>query len=231
MYWLSPIYFVFTLPAFFLALYAQWRVQSAYSKYSQQPNARGITGAQAAQILMQQARVSGVNIEGIAGQLSDHYDPRSKSLRLSQGVGNGRSVAALGIVAHEVGHAQQDSQGYMPLRFRGMLVPVTNLGTWLGPILFFIGLLLNSIQMAQIGLIAFSIAVVFTAATLPVELNASHRALALLKSTNLVDSREMQGARSVLSAAALTYVAALAQAVSQLLYYGFLMSGMRGRRD
>jgi Zn-dependent membrane protease YugP len=223
----DPLYFVFALPAFLLALYAQFKVQSAYGRYSRQPNMRGISGVQAAQILLQYAGLTNVHIEGTPGQLSDHYDPRGKVLRLSADVGNGRSVAALGIVAHEVGHAQQDFQGYMPLRFRSMLVPVTNLGTWLGPVLFFIGLLLNSVRMAEIGLIAFSAAVVFTAITLPVELNASKRALALLRATNLVDSRELSGARSVLNAAALTYFAALAQAISTLLYYAFLLSGMR----
>jgi len=224
---IDPLYFVFAVPAFLLALYAQFRVQAAYGKYSRQPNMRGISGVEAAQILLQQAGLTGIRIEGTSGALSDHYDPRSKVLRLSAGVGNGRSVASLGIVAHEVGHAQQDFQGYMPLRFRSMLVPVTNLGTWMGPILFFIGLLLNSVKMAEIGLIAFSLAVLFTAVTLPVELNASRRALALLREANLVDSRELSGARRVLSAAALTYVAALAQAISTLLYYGFLFLGMR----
>lgn len=225
--YLDPLYFIIALPAFLLAMYAQFKVQSAYGKYSQQPNMRGISGVQAAQILLQQAGLSGVSIEGVAGQLSDHYDPRGKVLRLSAGVGNGASVASLGIVAHEIGHAQQDFQGYMPMRFRSMLVPVTTLGTWLGPILFIIGMLLNSVHLAEIGLIAFSLAVVFTAVTLPVELNASSRALTLLRQANLVDSRELSGARSVLSAAALTYVAALAQAISQLLYYGMMVGGMR----
>ena len=169
---IDPLYFVFALPAFLLALYAQFRVQAAYGKYSRQPNMRGVSGVEAAHILLQQAGLRGVTIEGTPGQLTDHYDPRGKVLRLSLGVGNGRSVAALGIVAHEVGHAQQDFQGYAPLRFRSMLVPVTNFGTWMGPILFFLGLMLNSVRMAEIGLIAFSVAVVFTAVTLPVELNA-----------------------------------------------------------
>ncbi len=226
MFWFDPMYLIFALPAFLLGLYAQLRVQSAYGKYSNVRNTRGISGAQAAQVLLQQAGVHGVGIEGIRGTMTDHYDPRSKTLRLSGGVGNGASVAALGIVAHEVGHAQQDAQGYTPLRFRSMLVPVTNLGTWAGPILFVIGLLLQSSALAQIGLIVFSVAVVFTVVTLPVELNASSRALKLLQASNLVDSRELKGARAVLSAAALTYVAALAQAVSQLLYYVFILGSM-----
>ena len=226
MFWFDPVYLIFALPAFLFCLYAQLRVKSAYGRYSNVRNMRGISGAQAAQILLQQAGVQGVGLEGVRGTMTDHYDPRSKTLRLSTGVGNGASVAALGIVAHEVGHAQQDAQGYGPLRFRSMLVPVTNLGTWAGPILFIIGFLLHSPALAQIGLIVFSVAVVFTAATLPVELNASSRALKLLQASNLVDSRELKGARAVLSAAALTYVAALAQAISQLLYYVFILGGM-----
>jgi uncharacterized protein len=230
MFFLDPMYFVFALPALLLAFYAQWKVQWAYRKYGEEPNMRGLTGVEAARILLGSAGLSGISIEGVPGELTDHYDPRTKTLGLSAGVANGRSVASLGIVAHEIGHALQDSQGYMPMRLRSGLVPVVNLGTWAGPILFFIGLLLHSIAVAQIGLVAFTAAVVFTAVTLPVELNASGRALQLLQGSNLVDSRELAGARSVLSAAALTYWAALAQAISTLLYYGFLLSGMR-RRD
>ncbi len=230
MFYFDPMYFVFALPALLLAFYAQWKVQWAYRKYGQEPNARGMTGVQTARTLLDQAGLGSVNIEGVPGNLTDHYDPRSKTLRLSAGVANGRSVASMGIVAHEVGHAVQDYQGYMPMRLRSGLVPITNIGSWAGPILFIVGMLLNSIAVAQIGLIAFAAAVVFTAVTLPVELNASHRALQMLQSATLVDGREMAGAKSVLNAAALTYWAALAQALSTLLYYGFLLSGMR-RRD
>jgi uncharacterized protein len=230
MFYLDPMYFVFALPALLLAFYAQWKVQWAYKKYGQEPNAHGLSGTQTARMLLDQSGLGSVNIEGVPGELTDHYDPRSKTLRLSAGVANSRSIASLGIVAHEVGHAQQDYQGYMPMRLRSGLVPITNIGSWAGPILFFIGLLLHSIAVAQIGLIAFTAAVVFTAVTLPVELNASHRALGLLQTAGLVDNRELSGARSVLSAAALTYWAALAQSISTLLYYGFLLSGMR-RRD
>ena len=230
MFYLDPLYLVFALPALLLAFFAQLKVQSAYRKYSAQPNMRGLSGVDAARVLLSEAGLSGINIEGIAGELTDHYDPRSKTLRLSQGVAGSRSVASLGIVAHEVGHAQQDWQGYMPMKLRSGLVPIVNLGTWAGPILFFIGMLLRSVVVAEIGLIAFTGAVIFTAVTLPVELNASSRALKLLQAGNLVDNRELDGARSVLSAAALTYWAALAQAISTLLYYAFLLSGMR-RRD
>ena len=178
---------------------------------------------------MSQAGLNGVRVEGVPGELTDHYDPRGRVLRLSAGVANSRSVAALGIVAHEVGHAQQDWQGYVPMKMRSGLVPVVNLGTWLGPGLFVLGLFLQSVALAQVGLIVFSGAVIFTAITLPVELNASRRALTLLQQSNLLDSSELVGARSVLNAAALTYWAALAQAISQLLYYGALVGGMQDR--
>jgi uncharacterized protein len=177
-----------------------------------------------------QSGLSHVNIEGTPGELTDHYDPRSKTLRLSQPVANSRSVASLGIVAHEVGHAMQDYQGYAPMKVRSGLVPIVSLGSWLGPILFIVGMAVRSLGIAQIGLVVFSGAVLFTAVTLPVELNASSRALQLLQQANLVDSRELGGARAVLSAAALTYWAALAQAIAQLLYYAMLLGGMR-RRD
>lgn len=224
---ISPIFLLLTVPAFVLALYAQSKIRSSYRKYLAVPNSRGISGVQSAQVLMDQAGLNGVRVEGVPGELTDHYDPRGKVLRLSAGVANSRSVAALGIVAHEVGHAQQDWQGYVPMKLRSGLVPVVNLGTWLGPGLFVLGLFLHSVALAQVGLIVFSAAVIFTAITLPVELNASRRALTLLQQSHLLDSSELVGARSVLNAAALTYWAALAQAISQLLYYGALVGGMR----
>ena len=225
----NSLYLILTVPALLLALYAQSKIRSSYRKYLAVPNSRGITGVQSAQMLMSRAGLTGVQIEGVPGELTDHYDPRGKVLRLSAGVANSRSVAALGIVAHEVGHAQQDWQGYMPMKMRSGLVPVVNLGTWLGPGLFILGLFLQSPGIAKLGLIIFSAAVIFTAVTLPVELNASSRALKLLQQTNLLDSQELTGARSVLNAAALTYWAALAQSISQLLYYGALVGGMRDR--
>jgi Zn-dependent membrane protease YugP len=226
----DPMYLIISLPALLLAFYAQWKVQWAYRKYSAEPNMRGLSGIQIARMLLDDAGLTAVNIEGVPGDLTDHYDPRSKTLRLSGGVANSRSVASLGIVAHEVGHAQQDSQGYMPMRLRSGLVPISSLGSWAGPIIFILGFLLRSPAIAQIGLVVFAAAVVFTAVTLPVELNASKRALAMLQSASLVDNRELGGARTVLNAAALTYWAALAQAISTFLYYSMLLSGMR-RRD
>ncbi|MGC9357021.1 MAG: zinc metallopeptidase [Anaerolineae bacterium] len=229
-YMWNPTYWIFALPALLLAFYAQWKVRSTYSKYLQIRNASGVTGAEAARRLMQTAGFH-VNIEATRGQLSDHYDPREKVLRLSREVAMRPSVASVAIVAHEMGHAQQDAQAFALLRLRSGLVPVVNLTSWLGPILFIIGMVLNSYELAGLGVLAFAGAAVFALVTLPVEINASRRGMRLLRNSGvLVDQEELKGARSVLNAAALTYVAALAQALSTLLYYVFLLGGFR-RRD
>jgi len=222
-------YFIFAFPALALALYAQWKVRSAYSKYSQIPNERGISGYEAARELLRANGLHHVTIEGTPGELTDHYDPRSKVLRLSPGVANGRSVAALGIVAHEVGHAMQDAQAYALLRLRSALVPAVNVGSSLGVWLFFLGLILNFTNLAMLGVMMFAVAVVFALVTLPVELNASSRAMAMLRNYGLLGPRDLKGARAVLNAAALTYVAALAQALTQLLYFLFVLTGGRRR--
>lgn len=226
--WLwDPIYFIFALPALLLALYAQFKVQNAYSRYSRIRNRLGIDGVRAAEILLRHNGLYGVNIEGVRGMLTDHYDPRTKTLRLSAGVARVPSIAAIGIVAHEIGHATQDAENYLPLKIRSGLVPMVNLGSWLGPILFFAGWLLNAFDLAALGLILFSLGAVFALVTLPVEFNASRRALKMLREANLVSPEELKGVKSVLSAAALTYVAALAQAISTILYYAFLLTGLR----
>jgi Zn-dependent membrane protease YugP len=227
----NVLYLIFGLPALLLAFYAQYKVRSAYNKYSKIANERHLTGLEAARVLLRSNSLGSVDVEGAPGQLSDHYDPRSKTLRLSEGVAHSSSVAALGIVAHEVGHATQDATGYFALRLRGGLVPVLTLGSYLGPILFMVGLLFQSFDLAVVGVVFFAAAAVFALITLPVELNASGRAMKMLQSSGLVASAsEEKGVKSVLSAAALTYVAAVAQALSTLLYYVFLLSGMR-RRD
>ncbi|MCS7285929.1 MAG: zinc metallopeptidase [Anaerolineae bacterium] len=226
--WLwDPIYFIFALPALLFALYAQYKVHSSYSRYSRIRNRLGVEGVRAAEILLRYNGLQGVNIEGVPGTLTDHYDPRTKTLRLSAEVARMPSIAAIGIVAHEVGHAVQDAENYPPLRLRAGLVPMVNLGSWLGPILFFVGLLLNAFDLAAIGLILFSLGAVFALVTLPVEFNASKRAMRMLQETGLVSLEDLKGVKSVLSAAALTYVAALAQAISTLFYYAFLLFGLR----
>jgi len=230
MFYLNPTYFIFVLPALLLAFYAQMKVSAAYNRYTRKANLRGITGLQAAQTLLPATGLDHVTVEGARGQLTDHYDPRSKTLRLSQGVAHTPSVAALAIVAHEIGHAQQDAQGYVPLKVRSGLVPAVQLSAWVGPILFMIGLVLNMLELAWLGVIAFAAGAVFALVTLPVEFNASRRGLQLLRTYQLADGREMQEIKSVLNAAALTYVAALAQTLGTLLYYVFMLTGFGGRR-
>jgi len=225
-------YLIFALPALLLALYAQWKVKSTYSRYSQVPNARGITGQEAARILLRSTGLDHISLEQTPGTLSDHYDPGKDVLRLSRGVANSPSVAALGIVAHEIGHAHQDATNYSPLRLRAGLVPIVNIGSWLGPIIFIIGLLFvapstGSNTVAWIGLFLFAGTAVFSLVTLPVEFNASKRALQLLENYQLASGQELQQTKAVLDAAALTYVAALAQALSTLLYYFMILSGSR----
>jgi hypothetical protein len=225
-FFFDPMYLVFALPALLLAFYAQFKVQSAYRKYLQVRNQRGLTGLEAARHLLSANGLGHISVEGTRGHLSDHYDPRSKTLRLSPQVARSESVGALGIVAHEVGHATQDARGYTPLRVRSGLVPVVNFGSWLGPILFLIGLLMGNTRLAWVGVLFFAGAAVFALVTLPVELNASRRAMQMLTTNGLVvGSSEAKGAKKVLDAAALTYVAALAQALSTLLYYVFLLTG------
>ena len=234
MFIFDPRYLIFALPALILAFYAQWRVSSAYGKYSRKANARGISGYEAARILLRSAGLDHVRVEEVPGKLNDNYDPGKKVLRLSQGVSQNRSVASLGIVAHEVGHAMQDATNYTPLRVRSGLVPAVQIGSWLGPVIFFAGFFLSgltgSTAIAWLGLFLFAGTVVFALITLPVEFNASKRALQLLRSYQLADGRELQETKQVLDAAALTYVAALAQALSTLLYYVFLLTGF-SRRD
>jgi Zn-dependent membrane protease YugP len=223
-------YLLFSLPALALALFAQWRVQSAYGKYSRVRNMRNITGLEAAQVLLRANGLGDVGVESARRTLGDHYDPSKRVLRLSSEVARTPSVAALGIVAHEVGHALQDLTDYAPLRVRSGLVPMVNLGTWMGMILFFVGLVIQFSGLVWLGIVFFSGSVVFAFVTLPVERDASRRALQILKAESLAGTTDIQGVQSVLSAASLTYVAALAQALSQLLYFVFLATGM-SRRD
>ncbi len=223
-------YLIFMLPAILLMFAAQWYVSSTYKRWSKVPSRSRITGAQAAQRLMQYAGLYGVQIEGARGHLSDHYDPRQKVLRLSPEVYRGNSVASLAIAAHELGHAMQDKEGYLPLRFRAALVPAVNLGSYLGWIFIFAGLFFNLTNLAVVGLVFFASGAVFALATLPVEFNASSRARQLLADTGIIQSSEEQrGVSNVLNAAALTYVAALVTAVLQVLYYATLIFGGRRR--
>ncbi len=229
MFYFDPLYLLFAMPALLLAMFAQWRVSSAYAKYTKIRNTKNITGLEAAQYLLR-ANGLNLNVSGTPGNLTDHYDPRNKTLYLSEGVARTPSVAALGIVAHEVGHAVQDAQGYTPMRLRAWLVAPANIGPWIGYIFFLIGIVINISGFVWIGIAFFSAGLLFSLATLPVEFNASSRALAMLRSSALVGPGEVNAAQAVLSAAALTYVAAAAQALSTLLYYVFIAMNLGGRR-
>ena len=226
--YLDPMYFVFILPAFLLAMWAQFKVKGAYAKYTRVPNQRGLTGLDAARIILPGEGLGHVSIEGIPGQLTDHYDPRSKKLGLSAGVAQQPSVASLAVTVHEIGHALQDHQNYGPLKLRSAIVPAVQVSSWVAPIMFFIGILLGMTQLAWLGIILFGAGALFALITLPVEFNASKRGLQLLQTYQLADGQEIRGAKAVLDAAALTYVAALAQALMTLLYY---LSFMNRRSD
>lgn len=225
----DPLWLLFAGPALLLALYAQLRITGAYGKYSKITNMRGITGLTAARTLLASQGLYDVTIEGTPGKLTDHYDPQTKTLRLSPGVYGTPSVAALGIVAHEVGHAVQDHTGYVPLRLRAGLVPLASMGSTLAMALFFLGFLFRWAGFFWIGILLFTAAVLFAVVTLPVELNASRRARAMLASSGMVSAQEMDATRAVLSAAALTYVAVLLQSLGQLAY--FLFYALGGRRN
>jgi Zn-dependent membrane protease YugP len=210
-----------------LSMWAQFKVKGAYAKYTQVRNQRGLTGLDAAQIILPREGLEDVSIEGIPGELTDHYDPRSKKLGLSAGVAQQPSVASLAVTAHEIGHALQDHQNYGPLKLRSAIVPAVQVSSWVGPIMFLIGLLLHLTPLAWLGVLLFGVGAVFALITLPVEFNASKRGLQLLKTYQLADGQELQGAKAVLDAAALTYVAALAQALMTLLYYVSFMNRRR----
>lgn len=235
MFFFDPLYFLLALPGLALTLWAQWRVNSTYNKYSRVRNGRGITGVEAADLLIRQNGLQGrVNVQGTPGRLSDHYDLRNRTLFLSPEVARGASVAALGITAHELGHAMQHAQNYGPLNLRMAIVPIVNLGSWLGYIVFFLGFCLatqagGNPAIMWLGILLLSGAALFALITLPVEFDASNRAIKMLEASGLMVPQEVQGARSVLGAAAWTYVAAAASTLLNLLYY--VMLANRVSRD
>lgn len=231
----DPLYFIIAIPGLLLTLWAQWRVNSTYDKYAKIGNSRGITGVEAADILIRQAGLQGsVDIQGTPGKLSDHYDPRNRTLYLSPEVARGTSVAAVGITAHELGHALQHAQNFGPLNFRMAIVPLVNLGSGLGYAVFFLGFCLVTQArfnpaIMWIGIILLSGTALFSLVTLPVEFDASRRAIKLLDASGLMQGQELQGARSVLTAAGWTYVAAAASTLLNLLYY-VLLANRASRR-
>jgi Zn-dependent membrane protease YugP len=221
----DPMYFLFVLPPFLLGLYAQWKVKSSFAEMSQMPTR--ISGAQAARQMLDNAGLQSVGIEQIAGQLSDHYDPRAKVLRLSSDVYNGRSMAAVGVACHEAGHAFQDAKGYAPLVLRNLAVPIAGFGSNIGVTLLMLGAIMGFAPLMMIGVVLFSAVVVFQIINLPVEFDASNRARYELVAQGMIAGNEEQYVGRVLNAAALTYVAATLQAVMTLLYYLYILFGDR----
>lgn len=226
----DPLYLLFALPGLLLALWAQSRVSSAFNTYSRVRTMRGVTGAEVARSLLQANGIYDVSVEETNGFLSDHYDPRGKVLRLSPQVYRTPSVAAAGIAAHEMGHALQHAQGYVPLQVRSAIVPAVQFGSSLAPWIILAGFFLRLTPLAWLGVILFGASVVFSLVTLPVEIDASRRAKQLLVSQGVLIGDEVKGVNKVLDAAALTYVAAAVSAIGTLLYYVLLLTGM-GRRD
>lgn len=217
-------WFIFTIPPLLLGLYAQAKVKRTFAKYSQVRPARGINGADAAAAVLQASGLPSLSIEPIDGHLTDHYDPSTKTLRLSSDVGASSSIAALGVAAHEAGHAIQDANGYLPMRIRQSIVPLAQIGSsvWIFPVMG--GLLMGASSsvgssLFYVGIALFGAVVLFQLVTLPVEFDASRRALAVLEQSGLLSPEELPGARKVLNAAALTYVAGFVSALGQLLYF------------
>ncbi|EMB30160.1 hypothetical protein HMPREF9727_01000 [Treponema denticola MYR-T] len=210
-------YLVLVVPTLLLSLYAQFKVKSAFSKYSQVQTMRKISGKEAAALLLRSNSISDVTIQRIGGSLSDHYDPSHKVLRLSEPVYDKTSIAAVGVAAHETGHAIQDKEKYAPLVLRSTLVPVANIGSTAGPYLALAGIIFRMNLLLNIGIILFACAVLFYLITLPVEIDASRRALKVLEHNAVLNQEELKGAKKVLSAAALTYVASALTAMANLL--------------
>lgn len=225
-------YLLYMLPAILLSMIVQFYVNASFSRWSQVSNRSGLTGVQVAQRLSDRMGMYELKLKGTPGRLTDHYDPRNNVLSLSQDIAQGATVASMAITAHELGHAQQDHEGYFLMRLRSAMVPAVNIGTTLGWIFIMIGLLLQLGNLAWLGVIAFSAGAVFSIATLPVELNASKRARKMLSDSGMITSeQERKGVNQVLNAAALTYVAAIASSVLQLLYFASLAGGAGRRRQ
>ena len=219
----DPTYLLFIAPAFLLALWAQFRVKSTYAAASQVP--AELSGAAAARYVLDSAGLTGVPVEQVGGHLTDHYDPSHKTLRLSTDVYHGRSMAAVGIAAHEAGHALQDAHNYAPLVVRNAAVPVANFGSGIGMVLIMIGAMIGALGLLWIGIALYSAVVFFQLVNLPVEFNASNRAKAQLVSLGIVPAQDMAHVNKVLNAAALTYVAATLESVLTLLYFLFRFAG------
>ena len=229
MFHFDPLYLAFFIPGVLLSLWASWRVKSTFRRYSQVASQKGWTGAEAARELIRRRGIDGVRVEETPGFLSDHYDPGARVLRLSPDVYRGRSLAALGVAAHEAGHAIQHAKKYAPLSFRSLVVKPAMIGSNIAPFVAGIGLMLQSANLIWIGVIFFSAFVAFTLITLPVEFDASKRAVLALQETGMILPHEAPGTRAVLNAAAMTYVAAAIGALLQLAYFVLRASALSNR--
>jgi len=227
MFFIDHYYLILVVPTLILSVFAQILVKSTFSKYSQIRCSRNITGQDAANLLLKANSINGVAVEPVAGSLSDHYDPRTRKLRLSEPVFAQNSIAAVGVAAHEAGHAIQHARSYGPLVLRSTLVPAANIGSSMGPWIAIAGIFFSMPLLLNIGILLFGAAVIFYVITLPVEFNASSRALALLRSGNILTEAELAGAKKVLTAAALTYVAS---ALTAIMSFIRLLLIARGRR-
>lgn len=225
-------YMLCMIPAFIIMMIAQISVSSAYKKWGRVAVSSGFTGSATAQKLISQNNMENVQLRSISGTLSDNYDPRTKTLNLSQAVANDPSVASVAVAAHELGHAMQDREGYLPLKLRALMAPAVSIGSYLGWIMLAIGIALNFLELAWLGVAVFALGFLFALATVPVEVNASTRAKKMLSEAGIITTtEEARGVNSVLNAAALTYIGALATAVMQLLYFISMVAGMGRRRS
>ncbi len=235
-YYYDWTYIVLVLPCVIIAMWASWNVNATFKRYSNQLSSRRITGEQAARRVLSANGISGVRIERVSGNLSDHYDPRTNVIRLSEGVYDSTSTAAIGVACHEAGHAVQYAKNYGPIKLRAAIIPVTNLGSRLAMPLILMGILFSafgnfSTALVYVGIACFGLSLVFQLVTLPVEFNASRRAMQAIEEGAMLTDEELRGARKTLSAAALTYVAATAVSLVQLLRLILLFGGNRRRRD
>ena len=229
-YYFDPLYVGLVLVSLAIMVAAQIGVKSSYAKYARIANSRGLTGRDAAELVLRSGGVTDVQIASVSGRLTDHYDPRQKVIRLSEGVYGANTIAAVGIAAHEAGHALQHAQGYSPLKLRNAIIPLSNYGPSIGILLLVIGAMLNFEGLIWAGLILFSFAFLFQLVTLPVEFNASRRAMAAIRESAMLNEHEQKGAASVLRAAAMTYVAAMLQSFMTLLYYIVRFTGRSNKR-
>ncbi len=227
LYGFNMEYFLFMIPGLLITLWAQWKMKSTFKKYESVRTMQGLTGAQAARRILDMNGLQNVQVVRVSGHLTDHFDPRSNTVSLSQATYDAPTIGAVGVAAHECGHAVQHSVGYFPIKIRTAIVPLANIGSRLSIPLIFVGFILNALGLVYVGIALFGLAVLFQLVTLPVELDASRRAIHTLNDSGMVSAEESVGVRRVLTAAAMTYLAALLSSLLQLLYYVSMASRRR----